>query len=92
MQQRPGHLDGVRRMKGEGTFLDGGAMLDDEGRAVGSMVVVEFASQTEVAPDSQPTRTSRGRSGSTSRFEPFAGCSSRRSRDPNGGNEVFGTR
>ena len=48
MQQRPAHLDGVRRMKEEGTFLDGGAMLDDEGRAVGSMVVVEFPSRTEV--------------------------------------------
>jgi uncharacterized protein YciI len=48
MQQRPAHLDGVRRMKGEGTFLDGGAMLDDEGRVVGSMVVVEFPSRTEV--------------------------------------------
>jgi len=48
MQQRPAHLDGVRRMKAEGTFLDGGAMLDDEGRMVGSMVLVEFPSRTEV--------------------------------------------
>ena len=48
MQQRPAHMDGVRRMKSEGTFLDGGAMLDDEGRMVGSMVLVEFASRAEV--------------------------------------------
>jgi len=47
-QRRPAHLDGVRRMKAEGTFLDGGAMLDDEGRMVGSMVLVEFPSRTEV--------------------------------------------
>jgi uncharacterized protein YciI len=48
MQQRPAHLEGVRRMKAEGTFLDGGAMLDDAGRMVGSMLVVEFPSRAEV--------------------------------------------
>ena len=48
MQQRPAHLDGVRRMKAEGIFLDGGAALDDEGRMVGSMVLVEFPSRAEV--------------------------------------------
>ena len=48
MQQRPAHIDGVRRMKAEGTFLEGGAMLDDEGRMVGSMILVEFSSRTEV--------------------------------------------
>ena len=47
-QQRPAHLEGVRRMKAEGTFLDGGAMLDDEGRMTGSMVLVEFPSRAEV--------------------------------------------
>ena len=48
MEQRPAHLEGVRRMKAEGTFLDGGAMLDDAGRMVGSMLVVEFPSRAEV--------------------------------------------
>jgi uncharacterized protein YciI len=48
LQQRPAHLEGVRRMKAEGKFLDGGAMLDDEGRMVGSMILVEFPSRTEV--------------------------------------------
>jgi uncharacterized protein len=48
MQQRPAHIEGVRRMKAEGTFLDGGAMLDDEGRMVGSMILVEFPSRGEV--------------------------------------------
>jgi uncharacterized protein YciI len=48
MQQRSAHIEGVRRMKAEGTFLDGGAMLDDEGRMVGSMVLVEFPSRSEV--------------------------------------------
>jgi len=48
LQQRPAHIDGVRRMKAEGAFLEGGAMLDDEGRMVGSMLVVEFPSRSEV--------------------------------------------
>ena len=48
MQQRPAHLEGVRRMKAEGTFLEGGAMMDDEGRMVGSMLLVEFPSRAEV--------------------------------------------
>jgi len=48
MQQRPAHIDGVRRMKTEGSFLDGGAMLDDEGRMQGSMILVEFPSRAEV--------------------------------------------
>ncbi|HUM13833.1 MAG TPA: YciI family protein [Myxococcaceae bacterium] len=48
MQQRPAHIEGVKRMKAEGTFLDGGAMLDDEGRMVGSMVLVEFPSRPDV--------------------------------------------
>ena len=48
MHQRTAHIDGVRRMKADGTFLDGGAMLDDEGRMVGSMILVEFPSRSEV--------------------------------------------
>ena len=48
LQQRPAHIEGVRRMKAEGTFLDGGAMLDEEGRMVGSMLLLEFPSRAEV--------------------------------------------
>ena len=48
MQQRQAHIEGVRKMKAEGSFLDGGAMLDDEGRMIGSMVLVEFPSRSEV--------------------------------------------
>jgi uncharacterized protein YciI len=48
MQQRQAHIEGVRKMKAEGSFLDGGAMLDDQGRMIGSMVLVEFPSRSEV--------------------------------------------
>ena len=39
---RERHLDGVRRMKAEGTFFFGGALLDDAGGMIGSMMLVEF--------------------------------------------------
>lgn len=48
MQQRPAHIEGVKRMKAEGTFLEGGAILDDESRMVGSMLLVEFPSRAVV--------------------------------------------
>jgi uncharacterized protein YciI len=35
-------------MKAEGTFLEGGAILDGECRMVGSMLLVEFPSRSEV--------------------------------------------
>ena len=39
---RERHLDGVRRMKAEGSFVLGGALLDDAGGMIGSMMLVEF--------------------------------------------------
>lgn len=48
MKHRPAHLEGVKRMKAEGTFVEGGAMLDDDGGMVGSMVLVEFPSRADV--------------------------------------------
>lgn len=39
------HLAGIRRMAEAGEFLSGGAILDDDGRMVGSSVHVAFASR-----------------------------------------------
>lgn len=39
---RAEHLDGVHRLKRESTILDGGAILDDDGRMIGSVVLCEF--------------------------------------------------
>jgi uncharacterized protein len=47
-QHRPAHIEGVKRMKAAGTFVEGGAMLDDDGRMLGSMILVEFPSRAEV--------------------------------------------
>ncbi len=43
---RPAHLENARRMKEEGTLLTGGAILDDQGAMIGSVLVVDFPSRT----------------------------------------------
>ena len=42
MKARPGHLENVAVLKKRGEFLLGGAILDDQGKMIGSMIVYEF--------------------------------------------------
>lgn len=42
MKARPGHLENVAVLKKRGEFLLGGAILDDNGKMIGSMMVYEF--------------------------------------------------
>ena len=42
MKVRPGHLENVSVMKSAGEFLLGGAILDDDGKMTGSMILYEF--------------------------------------------------
>ncbi|WP_439631257.1 YciI family protein [Shinella sp.] len=39
---RERHMERIHAMKAEGTIIDGGALLDDGGRMVGSVVLCEF--------------------------------------------------
>lgn len=45
---RPSHLDGVRELKRRGQFVIGGAMLDHEGRMIGSTMIVQFETEAEL--------------------------------------------
>ncbi len=45
---RPAHLENARRMKAAGTLLTGGAILDDHGTMIGSLLLVDFPSRTEL--------------------------------------------
>jgi uncharacterized protein YciI len=45
---RARHLDGVRVMQSNGTFHFGGALLDENGSMIGSMMLVEFNQQAEL--------------------------------------------
>jgi len=42
---RPAHLALAAIMKKEGCFLDGGAILNDHGEMIGSMLLMEFESR-----------------------------------------------
>jgi hypothetical protein len=44
---RPAHLASTRVLRGAGHFLDGGAILNDGGEMVGSMLLMEFANRAE---------------------------------------------
>ena len=39
---RPAHLDYVRQLKADGQFVFGGALLDPEGRMIGSMLLLDL--------------------------------------------------
>jgi uncharacterized protein YciI len=42
LKVRPVHLELVEKLKNSGEFLFGGAILDDNGQMIGSMIVYEF--------------------------------------------------
>jgi hypothetical protein len=42
MQVRPAHFENVALLKKRGEFQVGGAILDDNGKMIGSMIVYEF--------------------------------------------------
>lgn len=48
MNSRPGHFVTARKLKENGNFLFGGAMLDDEGKMIGSTMVVQFNTPGEL--------------------------------------------
>ncbi|MBM3420661.1 MAG: hypothetical protein FJY11_05950 [Bacteroidetes bacterium] len=48
MNARPMHLERVKELKDEGRFVFGGAILDDDEKMVGSVVVYDFPGWQEV--------------------------------------------
>jgi uncharacterized protein YciI len=47
LRARPAHLENVRAMKQAGSFINGGAILDDNGEMIGSTLYVEFGSKED---------------------------------------------
>jgi uncharacterized protein YciI len=45
LRARPAHLQNAQAMKRAGTFINGGAILDDNGEIIGSTLYVDFASR-----------------------------------------------
>jgi len=44
---RPLHLAGAKMLKGNGNFIIGGAMLDEENNMQGSIMIVQFETQED---------------------------------------------
>jgi len=42
LKVRANHLEGIRKLKNDKEFLFGGAILDDGGQMIGSMIVYDF--------------------------------------------------
>lgn len=48
MKAREAHLEGARKMHAAGEMIQGGAVLDEAGKMVGSCCMVEFPSREEL--------------------------------------------
>lgn len=61
MQARERHLEGVKTLKAEGKFLFAGAILDGEGRMIGSNIILQFGDDEELArwKEAEPYITER---------------------------------
>lgn len=45
MNIRPHHLDGAKALKESGNYVLGGALLNDDGKMIGSVMVLQFESE-----------------------------------------------
>ncbi|WP_280542297.1 YciI family protein [Chromohalobacter sp. 11-W] len=61
LANRDAHLDGVRKLAREGCFLSGGAILDDNGKMMGSNAHFQFADRQalEAWLETEPYMTGR---------------------------------
>jgi uncharacterized protein YciI len=48
MQVRPHHLDGAKDLKAKGNYVLGGAMLNDEGKMIGSTMILQFENEEQL--------------------------------------------
>jgi uncharacterized protein len=48
MSARPFHLDGAKKLKETNNFVIGGAMLDDNGKMIGSVMILQFETEADL--------------------------------------------
>jgi len=48
MAHRPAHLEGAHKLQEAGNLVMGGAILDDEGRMVGTAAICQFETRAEL--------------------------------------------
>jgi uncharacterized protein len=56
LKNRTAHFENARKMKANGNFIFGGAILDNEGKMTGSVMIVQFETTEELQRwlDSEP--------------------------------------
>ncbi|HEY4327853.1 MAG TPA: YciI family protein [Mucilaginibacter sp.] len=61
MNVRPHHLDGAKELREKGNYILGGAILDEEGKMIGSVMILEFETEEglEVWKQSEPYITQK---------------------------------
>jgi uncharacterized protein YciI len=61
MNARPAHFNNSRRIKANDNFIIGGAILNDEGNMIGSVMVVQFETKEELQQwvDTEPYITGK---------------------------------
>jgi hypothetical protein len=45
MNVRPSHFDGAKYLKENGSFILGGAILNEEGKMIGSVMILQFETE-----------------------------------------------
>lgn len=48
MAVRPHHLDNAKLFKEKGNYITGGALLDDNGKMIGSAMILQFENEEEL--------------------------------------------
>ena len=48
MNVRPHHLDGVKALKQSGNYIIGGAILNEAGNMIGSVIIMQFETEEEL--------------------------------------------
>lgn len=48
MNVRPHHIDNLKVLKEKGNYLIGGAMVDDQGKMIGSTMIMQFETEEEL--------------------------------------------
>jgi uncharacterized protein len=48
MDVRPHHLDAVREMKQDGNYLIGGAILNEDGNMIGTVMIIQFEDEEQL--------------------------------------------
>lgn len=48
LASRPAHLENVKKLKEEGNYIHGGAILDNNGTMIGSIMVVQFKNRFDL--------------------------------------------